>query len=193
MGGIGMSGLENIIEIVDGVVADIKESRQEWQTPDPLYNLLDGEFGFHVDVAADTFNSKAEFHLCEERDALRVPWFRIEEEFWGHMATAFCNPPYKNPLQWIERAHDQTRLPGTTAVLLLNHDPSTKWYARAIETASEIRILTKKRVQFLAPDGIKASSNSKPQCVIVFRRKLDSAPCHVWHWDWTADLWGGDK
>jgi phage N-6-adenine-methyltransferase len=37
-----------------------KEIKDLWQTPKPLYNRLDHEFGFDCDVAASEKN-----HLCE--------------------------------------------------------------------------------------------------------------------------------
>lgn len=159
--------------------------RQCWQTPQDFFDLLDSEFNFDVDVAADENNSKCRAYIDEEDDGLRRPWFRLV----GYLNCAWCNPPYANPMPWVIAAHENTEAVwGSVAVLLLNHDASTKWYSYALEHASEIRILTGKRIQFVPPDGIKASTNSKGQCVIIFRKKLDCVPCHVWHWNWKGSL-----
>lgn len=39
----------------------------------------------------------------------------------------FVNPPYSNPLDWVEQAIKENKK-GKTIVLLLKHDSSTKWY-----------------------------------------------------------------
>jgi phage N-6-adenine-methyltransferase len=171
-----------------------KERRQRWRTPDDFFELLDREFAFDIDVAADSVNTKCQHWIQESNDALTSDWFHKGERYWVDMFSAWCNPPYKDPKAWIDKAAEETDyIPGSVAVLLLNHDASTAWYQRAINTASEIRILTNRRIQFIAPDGVKASSNAKAQCVIVFRKKQASAPCHVWHWDWSADLEATDE
>lgn len=166
-----------------------KKARQTWETPQDFFNILDSEVGgFDIDVAGDAFNSKCQNFIDEANDALSLDWF-WKLHLKGTMDKAWCNPPYNNPVLWVDKAIEQVNAePGAVVYMLLNHDASTKWYSQALENASEIRILTKKRVQFIAPDGITPSSNSKAQCVIVFRRKLASAPCHVWHWDWAKDL-----
>lgn len=160
--------------------------RDAWETPKQLFDVLDREFGFDIDVACTQFNRKCGIGLEVDldRDAMQHEWFP------NHCSpVAWCNPPYSNPKPWVQRAIDETNeTPGSVAVMLLNHDASTGWYKLALEHASEIRIMTGKRVQFVAPDGIKASSNAKAQCVIVFRKKQHNAPCHLWHWDWMASI-----
>jgi len=47
----------------------------------------------------------------------------------------FINPPYSNPMPWVERALEQLGLANLhgiklTIVMLLKHDSSTKWYAK---------------------------------------------------------------
>jgi len=44
----------------------------------------------------------------------------------------FVNPPYSNPLPWVEKAIE-TSMMNKTVVLLLKHDSSTKWWRRLHE------------------------------------------------------------
>jgi len=40
----------------------------------------------------------------------------------------FCNPPYSNPLPWVEKAIAEAEWE-KTVVMLLKHDSSTRWWA----------------------------------------------------------------
>ncbi len=44
----------------------------------------------------------------------------------------FVNPPYSDPLPWVEKAIE-TSIMNKTVVLLLKHDSSTKWWRRLHE------------------------------------------------------------
>ena len=161
-----------------------KSIRDSWETPQDLFDVLYNEFKFDVDVACSEKNRKCSFGY--HYDSLDKEW---TGEPIGAKGRAWCNPPYSNVTPWVQKAIDETNYnPGSVVAMLLNHDASTGWYKLALEHASEIRIMTGKRVQFVPPDGVSVSSNSKGQCLIVFRKKQHSAQCNVWHWDWTADI-----
>ena len=61
-----------------------------------------------------------------ERDGLNSDWVgdRI-----------FLNPPYSNPMPWVEKAIAESKK-GKVVVLLLKHDSSTKWYAKLHEAGA---------------------------------------------------------
>jgi len=56
------------------------------------------------------------------------------ETSWG-MKT-FVNPPYSNPLPWVEKAIEEHEA-GRTIVMLLKHDTSTRWYALLHEAGAK--------------------------------------------------------
>lgn len=45
----------------------------------------------------------------------------------------FVNPPYSDPLPWVEKAIE-TSIMGNTVALLLKHDSSTRWWKRLHES-----------------------------------------------------------
>jgi hypothetical protein len=47
----------------------------------------------------------------------------------------FINPPYSQPLPWIERAILESKK-GKTVALLVKHDSSTKWFAKLHEAGA---------------------------------------------------------
>jgi len=49
----------------------------------------------------------------------------------------FVNPPYSNPLPWVEKAIKEKR-EGMIIVMLLRVDTSTKWFAKLIQADAEI-------------------------------------------------------
>lgn len=58
----------------------------------------------------------------------------------------FVNPPYSNPLPWIEKAILENKK-GKTIVLLLKVDTSTKWFQKLVE--NNVRLFwINKRLKF---------------------------------------------
>jgi len=48
----------------------------------------------------------------------------------------FVNPPYSNPLPWVEKAIYENKYHCETVVMLLKHDSSTKWFAKLQEAGA---------------------------------------------------------
>ena len=63
----------------------------------------------------------------------------LESEWKGDRI--FINPPYSNPLPWVERAIEESKK-GKTVVLLLKHDSSTKWYSKLHEARARFLPIT---------------------------------------------------
>ena len=160
---IGMLGMSTKTE---------KELRQEWQTPDDFWQVVFREFYFDLDVAATAQNAKTERYIGPN-DLGRV-W---AEYNW-------CNPGFSNFMPWMERAVEEAQARNTTVVMALI-SPSTKWWHWTVteNRADEVRLL-RPRVQFVAPPGIKQSSNAHENCLVVFRRKPVEKPTTIWTWNW---------
>lgn len=160
----------------------------EWQTPSWLFEELNAEFGFTIDLAANASNTKCEKYttdyLSEALDSDVVGWL---------------NPPYSNPRPFIEKAYNDAKEHGITIVCLVKCDPSTKWWAtfwnydedicghcslyirdfscprckgEQILSAGpkprcEVRFLPK-RVKFEHPT-LKSSSPTFPSAIVIFR------------------------
>ena len=74
----------------------------------------------------------------------------------------FVNPPYSNPLPWVEKAIEESNK-GKTIVMLVKVDTSTKWFARLIEAKAEILWFSKR----LKYGGGKTSANFPSMLVIL--------------------------
>ena len=58
--------------------------RDNWETPQGVFDELDEEFGFELDVCADEGNAKCERYYTEEEDGLGKEWEGV----------CWMNPPY---------------------------------------------------------------------------------------------------
>ena len=58
----------------------------------------------------------------------------------------YVNPPYSNPLPWVEKAIEESKK-GKTIVMLLRLDSSTKWYRKLVENKAHI-LLINERIRF---------------------------------------------
>lgn len=142
----------------------------EWQTPQDLFDRLDAEFQFDVDLAATEENSKCDgIYFSRDRvDALTADW-----SGGGTCSVGWCNPPYSRGLcaKFIAKAAAE-RLKGFTTVMLLPARTDTKAFHEHIYDAStwkgrtgiEIRLLSG-RLKF---SGAKASAPF-PSMIVVFR------------------------
>lgn len=45
-----------------------------WETPQDFFDMLDAEFGFTLDAAADAQNHKCPCYYTREQDGLKQPW-----------------------------------------------------------------------------------------------------------------------
>lgn len=55
-----------------------------WETPQDLFDKLDAEFHFNLDVCALPENAKCAAYYTPEMDGLSQPWY----------GRCWCNPPY---------------------------------------------------------------------------------------------------
>jgi site-specific DNA-methyltransferase (adenine-specific) len=120
----------------------MKASRTDkWATPWPVFNALDREFGFTVDVCAEPRTAKCRRFYTEQDDALSFPWSQ---------EIAFCNPPYSNIGPWMHQALSSL-LCGTTTVMLLPANRfAAKYWTEFAYQAAEWRIY-EQRIKFIDP------------------------------------------
>lgn len=95
---------------------------EHWSTPIELFNELNLEHKFTVDVCADTTNYKVKRYFNKKTDGLAQSW---------DGEVAWCNPPYGKEIKlWIEKAYESTKIVGcnTTVVMLLPARTDTRWF-----------------------------------------------------------------
>jgi len=114
-----------------------------WGTPKEIFDPLNEEFNFTLDVCAISENSKCIRFFTPIEDGLNQSW--DGEVCW-------CNPPYGRTVKdWCKKAFEQSKK-GTTTVLLIPCKTNTHWWHDLVIPFAEIRFL-RGRVKFLLPDG----------------------------------------
>ena len=75
-------------------------STDEWETPQELFDELNGKFGFQLDVCASEANAKCRDFFTKAQDGIAQPW----------SARNWMNPPYGRQLTaWCAKADDEAK------------------------------------------------------------------------------------
>lgn len=92
------------------------KSKDEWQTPKWLFNLLDREFGFTLDAAATKENA-----LCENyfTDHSVDPYSRGDGLISSWSGRVFVNPPYSTAALWMKKAKEELAADNVDVVAML--------------------------------------------------------------------------
>lgn len=114
----------------------------EWQTPQWLFDELNDEFNFDIDLCATKENSKCDLYCSDHINNHTAhisgnSSFELSELFNTKLViSAFMNPPYSNPKPFIEKAWEDSK--HCKIVCLVKCDPSTRWWATFWDYESKI-------------------------------------------------------
>ena len=152
------------------------KASDEWETPQALFDTLDGEFHFTLDAAATRENAKCFLYLGPDmgtpyHDALAIDWWL------GRQLDAECvwlNPPYSKCREFIAKAATEARK-GLTVVCLVPSRTDTRWWhdyvwddvRHCARPGIEIRFI-RGRLKF-ENTGKPLNSAPFPSVVIIFR------------------------
>lgn len=112
-----------------------------WETPQDIFEALDSEFRFTVDVCALPENRKCRRFYSPEDDGLAQHW---------DGETCWMNPPYGRGIErWMKKAYEHQQAGGTLVALIPNRS-NAPWWHEYVMKAAEIRFIRSK-VKFLGP------------------------------------------
>lgn len=130
-----------------------------WATPQTLFDELNCEFGFELDVCATPENAKCGEFITKAQDALsEAMWPRWKGVLW-------MNPPYARSVtgKWLARAYEAATQNGATVVCLVPARTDTRWWHDYC-MKGEVRFI-KGRLKF----GESKNSAPFPSAVVIFR------------------------
>lgn len=135
------------------------DGRDRWGTPLPVYRKICHRWELYptIDVCADKYNTKCEYFIDEELNALECDWYQICKSL-GIAPIGWMNPPYSQPLmtRLIEKAIAES-LKGFVTLFLLPDHIDRPWYHDLILDRFPHRPW-KGRIPFDPPPPIKPSS-----------------------------------
>lgn len=153
-------------------------SSDEWRTPDGLFRVMDGRYGYTIDVAADFHNAKCPVFITARMNALETPWGVEGYEpgfFW-------CNPPYSNIPGFLRRGIEMIEAGWVRGgTFLIRADVSTRyWHELVVPHAAEI-LWPNGRVNYLTAHGdidrgsgtSGARSPNFASALVTYHRKVD--------------------
>lgn len=150
-------------QFVDSANAELEELKDEWRTPDSLFDPLDDLFSFTIDAAATQQNTKVDQYF---NDGLTQSWK-------GH--NVFVNPPFSNGRygDWVDKAVQEYRENLVTIAMILPFKSETRAFSGVWDYARYL-ILPRERVAFDFPFGYIPKENEKSNatfvsCVAIFK------------------------
>ena len=161
---------------------EYKTQKDEWETPQWLFDMLDREFKFSLDPAASIQHCNAKCKIFMT-DALEEDWKETIRS--GRKVgilgadredSIFLNPPYSagNIDKFMAKAWEESQK-GAVVVCLVPCATDTKWWHNYSMKAQEIRFI-KGRVKFIGYDTEGKQIKNSPKfssCVVIFDQKLE--------------------
>ena len=147
-----------------------------WETPPDLFDKLNDEFLFEVDLCTNGINSRCDNYSTDIVRFFSEGKYKVFNSFW-------MNPPYSrgNINKCMEHAY-KISVDNKIVVCLVRFDPSAKWFQEWVDgKATEVRMLNK-RVKFR---GAKDSYNF-PCCIVMYleqgKYRHTETDYYIWGW-----------
>lgn len=141
-----------------------QKETDEWGTPPWLFNELNSEANFVLDVCASEKNHKCDEYYDIEKNGLAQNW--LEDCRLMDGGNWYCNPPYSKILPWAEKGSVSVSR-CVSGYMLVKFDPSVRHGNIFMNEADELRII-KHRFGF---EGAPHVANF-PCAIAVFRKRL---------------------
>lgn len=111
--------------------AALTSNKDDWETPQKLYDALNEEYGFTLDPCASHENHKCEKYYTIEEDGLKQDWS-------GEVV--FCNPPYgRNIGEWVKKCSDESK--HATIVMLIPARTDTSYFHDYIYHKADVEFI----------------------------------------------------
>jgi len=119
------------------------ESRDLWATPKWLFDWLNNEYNFDIDLASNAENAKCYYHLTEKDDALNTDWMDYAVSIPLSDATlpiGFLNPPYSKIAPWVHQAISEMD-DGFSTVMVIPCPNGESYYEEVFNRATRITFI----------------------------------------------------
>lgn len=140
--------------------AAMTSNKDDWETPQDLFESLDATYHFGLDAASSHENAKCAEHFTAEDNSLFLDW--------SGYGTVWCNPPYgRTSRAWIEKMAKEARK-GVRIVALLPARTDTAAFHEYIYNKPNVRIeFIRGRLKFEV-NGVAGQSAPFPSMLVYF-------------------------
>lgn len=116
-------------------------NKEDWSTPQDLFDELNEKYHFTLDPCADEFNHKCDKYYTIEDDGLSKSW---KDE------VVFCNPPYGRKIyNWVKKCYEESKSGGGKIVLLIPSRTDTKYFHEFLYKKENVELIfIKGRLKF---------------------------------------------
>jgi phage N-6-adenine-methyltransferase len=144
--------------------------RQDWATPQDVFDKLNEEFKFTLDPCCSELTKKCKRYYTKETDGLSKDWSG---------ENVFINPPFgREQAAWIKKGYEESLKPNTTIVFLIPARTDTIAFHKYLYGKSEIRFI-KGRLTFEKPNSTTPKNKwtkapfPSMLCILGSQAKLD--------------------
>lgn len=136
-------------------------NKDDWETPQALFDSLNAKYHFAIDLAASKDNAKCDRYFSIDDDSLSKDW---SENFGGAM---YLNPPYgRNIGKWVNKAYETSLKVTVPIVLLIPSRTDTSYWHDYIFGKANIKFI-RGRLKF-EHNGVHGSPAPFPSAIIVY-------------------------
>jgi phage N-6-adenine-methyltransferase len=133
----------------------MSSTTHEWATPQALFDELNAEFSFTLDVCASDWNHKCADYFTIDQDGLKQEWSGV----------CWMNPPYGRTIgKWMAKAVESAQGGATVVCLVPARTDTAWWWDYAM--LGEIRFI-RRRIKFINQHGLGKEAPF-PSAVVIF-------------------------
>lgn len=111
---------------------------------------------------------------------LRNPPDRVKGPWW-YRHLVWCNPPYSQCAEWMRAAIEYAHQTSATVLVLTHAATGAQWFHECADRATRVLLLTP-RIQFVAPEGVTQSSNSRDSMLTIFSGEQGHLEIELANW-----------
>ena len=141
-------------------------SKDEWGTPQELFDELDETFHFTLDPCASATrilkSNCRMLSVTSETDGLSISWK-------NH--SVFVNPPYsgKSLRRWVEKCHEERHSASNLILLVPSRIIGTSYFQELLLPWVALLMYVKGRIQFIPLAGQPKGSNPQSSIICIMQ------------------------
>ena len=150
------------------------DEKNRWGTTWECFRRAQELFGseFVIDVCAEPETSKCVLFIGRELfenplGSIQLAVDSLDDDVdW--MDGFWCNPPFNQKKEFIQKAIEQTKL-GHSGMMLIPYEPCTKWFRKLVVPFATVIYVPDGRYNFLEIDGkTKKKGVNFPSCFVLW-------------------------